>query len=288
MFEFKTLLSKLQHKKLAIHTRKKGSASGKYLTKRSGASIEFNDYRSYQLGDDIRQIDWNVYGRTKKHYIKTFLDEHMYEVGIVLDYSNSMQASEEKWKLAKMIAASISFVTLNGEDQLQYVLPKNNRLFVRKAKGKRSSYQTFQQIYETNEKLTSQMFFEQCIIAMPKTPQMMFVISDFLEPIHHLEKLVKQMTNYYQYIYFIQVMDEKELNPSYEGDVSLEDSETKSELSISMNKELIDKYENRLANHNKMVELLVHKHGGNYLLCGTDKDPYELIIKDFVRKEIFV
>ena len=132
------------------------------------------------------------------------------------------------------------------------------------------------------------MFFEQCIIAMPKTPQMMFVISDFLKPIHHLEKLVKQMTNYYQYIYFIQVMDEKELNPSYEGDVSLEDSETKSELSISMNKELIDKYENRLANHNKMVELLVHKHGGNYLLCGTDKDPYELIIKDFVRKEIFV
>ena len=288
MLEFKTLLSKLQHKKLAIHTRKKGSTSGKYLTKRSGASIEFNDYRIYQLGDDIRQIDWNVYGRTKKHYIKTFLDEHMYEVGMILDYSNSMQVSKEKWNLAKMIAACISFVTLNGEDQLQYVLPKNNRLYVRKAKGKRFSYQTFEQIYQTNEQLTNQLFFEQCVVAMPKTPQMVFVISDFLEPIDYLEKLVRQMTNYYQYIYFIQVMDEKELNPTYEGDVSLQDSETTRELSISMNKELIDNYETRLAHHNKSLELLVHKHGGNYLLCGTDKDPYELILKDFVRQEIFV
>lgn len=288
MEDFKQFLSKLQHKKLAMKRFKKGKNSGNYLTKKTGVSNEFNDYRVYQRGDDIRQIDWNVYGRTKKHYIKTYLDEHMHEVGIFLDYTNSMQTNEDKWKLAKLIMASISFVTLNNEDQLQYNFALNNQLFIKKAKGKRMSHHTFQEIIYSGEHIKDQKFFEQCHKTLPKTPQMIFIISDFLEPIDTLEKLVRQMTNQHSFLYFIQVLSKEEINPTFVGDIQLTDSETNKELPISMNQALIEKYEHKLLAHNKKIELLVKKFGGNYLLCSTDQDPFELILKEFVRKEIFM
>lgn len=288
MEDFKQFLSKLQHKKLAMKRFKKGKNSGNYLTKKTGVSSEFNDYRVYQRGDDIRQIDWNVYGRTKKHYIKTYLDEHMHEVGIFLDYTNSMQTNEDKWKLAKLIMASISFVTLNNEDQLQYNFALNNQLFIKKAKGKRMSHHTFQEIIYSSEHIKEQKFFEQCHKTLPKTPQMIFIISDFLEPIDTLEKLVRKMTNQHSFLYFIQVLSKEEINPTFVGDIQLTDSETNKGLPISMNQALIENYEHKLLAHNKKIELLVKKFGGNYLLCSTNQDPFELILKEFVRKEIFM
>lgn len=288
MEDFKPFLTKLQHKKLAIKSFKRGKTSGNYLTKKTGISNEFNDYRVYQLGDDIRQMDWNVYGRTKKHYIKTFLDEHMHEVGVFLDYTNSMQSNVEKWKLAKFIAASIAFVTLNGEDSLHYNLAKNERLFIKKTKGKRSSQATFRDILQSNDSIKNQNFFEQWQAFLPKQTQAIFIISDFLEPIETIEKVVKKLASTYTFFHFIQVLNKEEMHPTYRGDIRLTDSETNTELPISMNQTLIKKYEQKILLHNQKIEMLVKKHGGNYLLCTTNQDPLELLLKEFVKKEIFL
>lgn len=57
-------------------------------------SLDFSDFREYTLGDDVRQVDWNVYARTEKYYIKRFLDEQEMRVHILLDATRSM--GEEK------------------------------------------------------------------------------------------------------------------------------------------------------------------------------------------------
>ena len=58
-----------------------GYFGGKHLVKSYGQTVEFADYREYQLGDDIRRIDWNLYGRFEKFFIKLFTDENIFNKG---------------------------------------------------------------------------------------------------------------------------------------------------------------------------------------------------------------
>ena len=67
-----------------------GFFGGKHLVKTYGQTVEFADYREYMLGDDIRRIDWNLYSRFEKYFLKLFTDERQMHTQIFLDCSGSM------------------------------------------------------------------------------------------------------------------------------------------------------------------------------------------------------
>lgn len=99
------LYKKLGTMRLSTKSKLRGQHKGSHRSSRFGASMDFSDYRTYHMGDDVRQIDWNVFARSEKYYIKRFLDEQEMRVHLVVDATKSM-ATEGKWQLAKQLTAA--------------------------------------------------------------------------------------------------------------------------------------------------------------------------------------
>lgn len=121
--------SKLHTLRMSIAMRLAAGMSGGRKSNAKGNSVEFSDFREYQLGDDIRRIDWNAYGRFDKLYIKLFMEEKEGIFQIFLDTSKSMDFGEaNKGVCAARIAAALSYVVLENSDRLYLNLMKEGKL----------------------------------------------------------------------------------------------------------------------------------------------------------------
>lgn len=94
---------------------------GDRLAKISGTSIEFADYRKYLPGDDIRHIDWNVYGRTERLYLKTFREEIDFSTHILVDASESMlyPRGDKKFEYVRNLALALSYIGLSTHSSVK-------------------------------------------------------------------------------------------------------------------------------------------------------------------------
>ena len=92
---------------------------GERKSKRRGSSVEFADHRNYTVGDDLRHIDWNVYGRLDKLFLKLFLEEEDLHVYTLLDTSLSMDfGTPTKLHYGKQVAAALAFIGLVNHDRV--------------------------------------------------------------------------------------------------------------------------------------------------------------------------
>ena len=102
-----------------------GFFGGKHLVKTYGQTVEFADYREYQLGDDIRRIDWNLYSRFEKFFLKLFTDERQMHTKIYIDASRSMAyGSAEKARQALKMAAVIAYLSICEMDRVSIFVIK--------------------------------------------------------------------------------------------------------------------------------------------------------------------
>ncbi|WP_052350330.1 DUF58 domain-containing protein [Paenibacillus gorillae] len=122
LFPDLTLLARLDQMSVAAGNRVKGTLAGKRRSSSLGGSQEFADYRPYAPGDDIRRLDWNVYGRTGRAYMRQYWDEQELTVHMLVDVSRSMSFGEEsehnKLRFALRLAACIGYASLTGEDRV--------------------------------------------------------------------------------------------------------------------------------------------------------------------------
>ncbi len=92
---------------------------GERKSKRRGSSVEFAEHRNYTVGDDLRHIDWNVYGRLDKLFLKLFLEEEDLHVYTLLDTSLSMDfGTPTKLRYGKQVAAALAFIGLVNHDRV--------------------------------------------------------------------------------------------------------------------------------------------------------------------------
>src|SRR5215475_6354922 len=106
---------------LALVSRKVfvGRMKGERKSRRRGSSVEFAEHRNYTAGDDLRHIDWNVYGRLDKLFLKLFLEEEDLHVYTLLDTSLSMDfGTPTKLRYGKQVAAALAFVGLVNHDRI--------------------------------------------------------------------------------------------------------------------------------------------------------------------------
>src|SRR5260221_3115000 len=155
------LLRRLEQFPLLAARRAKSSARGERRSRRRGQSVEFADYRPYVPGDDFRYLDWNLYGRLERLFLKLYEEERELPVRIFLDASESMTFGEpRKFDFARQVAAAVGYVALSGFDRVS-VIPfpeppdrgmaeaaaRNMELAVRASlravRGKRSALQFF-------------------------------------------------------------------------------------------------------------------------------------------------
>src|SRR4028119_2309753 len=114
------LLKKLDALSLQARKAFTGSSRGEKRSTRRGTSVEFADFRPYHMGDDIRRIDWNAYGRFEKLYLKMFLEEEDLDLTILLDASRSMGFGNPTKLLAgARLAGAIGYVGLSNFDRVR-------------------------------------------------------------------------------------------------------------------------------------------------------------------------
>ena len=125
---------------IATSSKLRGHHKGSHRSQRFGSSLDFSDYREYALGDDMRQVDWNVFARTEKFFIKRFLDEQEMRVHILLDSSRSM-GEEKKWLFARQIVASSRNDGIERDDRsFLFYLRRAETFFRRKGATYRKAY----------------------------------------------------------------------------------------------------------------------------------------------------
>jgi uncharacterized protein (DUF58 family) len=123
------LLRQLEQFQLLATRRAKSSAKGERRSRARGQSVEFADHRNYVPGDDFRYLDWNLYGRLDRLFLKLYEEERELPVRIFLDASESMTFGEpRKFDFARQVAAAIGYIALCGFDRVSVnVFPNAER-----------------------------------------------------------------------------------------------------------------------------------------------------------------
>ena len=216
---------------LAFNLRKDlgGFFGGKHLVTTYGQTVEFADYREYMLGDDIRRIDWNLYSRFEKYFIKLFTDERQMHVHIYIDCSGSMgKVNPNKGAYAIAVAAAIGYLAIHNMDKVSYHLIKGSKAEnpFGTIVGKRAFFRamtTLEQIEFTDEADISS-----AIVGDPNVGTgdgMSVIISDFFSD-NDWKKGVDYLVYKKNQVLLAQVYSPDELDPSYTDRVHLRDSES--------------------------------------------------------------
>ena len=113
-------IARLEHLRLKTRREFAGMGKGSHLSPRRGSSLEFNDFRHYSRGDDFRFIDWGLYGRTDKYYIKLYKEEEDLLTYIFLDASASMgyPQRDRKFEAAVATTLAVAYVALASGDRV--------------------------------------------------------------------------------------------------------------------------------------------------------------------------
>ncbi|MFC7687523.1 DUF58 domain-containing protein [Ureibacillus sp. GCM10028918] len=270
-------VSKISRLSIATSSKLRGQHKGGNRSQRFGSSLDFSDFREYTLGDDVRQVDWNVYARTEKYFIKRFLDEQEMRVHILLDATRSMN-EEKKWVFARQIASAIGLMVLNRDDRLSfsYVGEMSALPFRRKGATYRKH---FLQIVSGLEKANgTSSFAREGFKVLPKDSTVLFVITDGLEPIAQWEEFFKRLPRFAGDIRCIQILTENELNPSYKGDVRLIDAETARDVNVSVSNRVLAAYEKSREAHEKEFDALSNRFGIRKI---------QLVVEDGLQNAIF-
>src|SRR5262245_51856486 len=147
------LLRRLEQFQLLAQRRAKRSLRGERRSRARGQSVEFADYRNYVAGDDFRYLDWNLFGRLDRLFLKLYEEERELPVTIFLDASESMTfGTPRKFDFARQIAAAVGYVALCGFDRVSVVIfpdvlgESALRGALRSVRGRKSSLQFFQNL----------------------------------------------------------------------------------------------------------------------------------------------
>lgn len=279
--------SKLNHLKLAMHIRLDKGLSGGRKSSAKGSSVEFSDFREYLPGDDIRRIDWDVYGRLDKLYVKQFMEEKEAFYHIFLDTSASMDFGEQKKSvMALRLAAVFAWLVLKQLDRVEILTLRDGRLGKTSPVAGRESFQrllkeleqvTFTGTTRINEAVRRSSFWGRGIC---------IVISDFLDP-EGVEETIRYLTFKKQEILLIQVLAREELHFEEEGTLALEDMETGEQVRVTMTRQTVKAYEDALEAHNQSLQKLAKRYGCAWQQVTADEDLEKVVFHTLKQKGIF-
>ncbi len=277
-------LRKLQRLKIASHKSFLGNRQGTHLSKRRGQGLEFSDFRPYTAGDDFRHIDWGVYGRTDRLYIRQFRAEEDLNVLVLLDTSSSMNfpAEQNKYEFAKRIALSLGFIAIANGDPVTFSLMGQRNT------AKFQAMSSFSQaIKELMSSRTIKNFdYIQAIyaaIADQKIPGKCFLISDFLFDTDLQFKMLDILRAKNYEITVIQVLAPIELSLENINSQYLVDSETGESLEIDFNSTIKGQYQKLLTQHQGELVDYCKEARISYIQLNTEEDFNTVVLRDFIK-----
>ncbi len=224
------LLARLKGLNLIAKTVVDGFMLGLHQSKRSGAGLEFSEYRPYQLGDDVRQIDWKLMARSDKFFVRNSEVETSVAVRILLDASASMQHEEDgitKFDYARWLAASLFYLAHQQGDAIGLYAVQTHITHVPAHHDKNQ----LKKIFSTLETLTPQGKWAEKtqlegLLSRSKRRELTIFISDMNE---HANEILNALIAYARLkneVILFHLVGANELEFNYKGEIEFEDLET--------------------------------------------------------------
>lgn len=299
------LLRRLEQFQLLAARRAKSSARGERRSRARGQSVEFADYRTYVHGDDFRYLDWNLYGRLERLFLKLYEEERELPVRIFLDASESMTFGEpRKFNFARQVTAAVGYVALSGFDRVSVIpFPAVNsdpdkepasrtaelaaRAALRSVRGKKSAIQFFQNLAvltaggpaNLNEALRrGALEARQAGLAV--------VLSDFLDPAGYEAGLTALVGRGFQ-VDLVQILAPDELSPGTFGDLRLVDSETGGTQEVTFGRYRLKRYQQAVQNFIQRLREFCQARGINFFSVSSKTPLEELLLRQLRKAEVW-
>jgi len=277
-------LRKLERLSLVVRRVFAGRMQGERRSSKRGASVEFADYRNYVMGDDFRRVDWNVYARLERLFLKLFIEEEDLSVHFLLDASESMKFGQPpKLLQAKRICAALAYAALSNHERVQIVCACNGTsAALRPMRGKHRASEMLEWLsgIEGGNEASIGGLAKRFALET-RRPGLAVVISDFFDP--ERESGIMALLSRRFEVVVIQVLDDEELRPSLVGDLRLVDSETGEAKEVTIGATLLRRYDQAMSEFCNSLEQFCRGRGANYLRA-ANSEPFEDLVLSYMRR----
>jgi len=262
-----------------------GKMKGERRSKRRGQSVEFADYRNYVVGDDLRFIDWNIYARLEKLFLKLFLEEEDLALYILADVSKSCDyGNPNKAMYIKKVAAALAYIGLVNYNRVSVVAMADGIVDSTGAlRGRRRVSQMIDFVSGLQPTGASN-FTESCrrFALQHRQKGVCVVISDFFVK-EGFEKGLRYVAGGKYDLYCIQTLSPQEIEPELQGDLKLKDMEDADMAEVSITQPLIKRYKANLNAYCLSLKDYITRRGGTYLFTSTAV-PFDTLVLNYLRE----
>jgi uncharacterized protein (DUF58 family) len=281
-------LRQLERLQLIMKAPVRGGLKGGRRSVKRGQSVEFADFRDYALGDDLRQLDWNVLARLEKLFVKLYVEEEDITIHFLLDASASMVAgTPPKLLFAKRAAAALGYIGLASEDRVavtalvarqgrrQVALRGSGRVFrLLAALSGIAAADGATDLHAATRHAAAQLTGRGVIV----------LLSDLLDPA--ADRVIRELAATGSELIVLHILSPEELDPMLEGDVRLVDVESGEGVDVTVDLATIDDYKARLAAWQQGFADLAAKRNATYVPVSTDLPLAELVFAELRRRRV--
>lgn len=282
-------LHKLERLEVLAKKVFRGLLRGEHTTARRGSGLEFSDFRRYRPGDDFRHIDWNIYSRLDRLFLKLYASEEDLTLHLLLDTSASMYFGEPvKFDYARRLAAALAYIGLNNMDRVgvsAFAGQLERSLPALKAKHHMAALLDFLRGLECSDMTRFEAPLSE-FASRNRHPGLVILISDLFSA-DNTQLGVEALRHRGHDVMVLQILAEEEIEPPLEGALDLLDAEDGSELRVTVDAELRALYQARLGRLLRDFEQYCSKRNIDYLRAST-AIPFEDVVLKYLRQGTFV
>lgn len=266
----------LSRRVTAVHT-------GSHQSTRTGAGLDIIDHRKYNQGDSLKRIDWNLYARTEKLYIRRFEEDKNLNMVILLDASSSMlfpDNTPNKFEYASTIAAGVSYIVMKHNDVYTIATFADDVDYTKAHKGRDDFLRTIDSL--TRISVSGNTKLADCtdsIYPRIKSKSMVLIISDFLDNLDSIRNSVNRLSRHE--LVLVHIYDESEINlpETVDGAIKFIDSETNEEISFTVGPNFKKEYASEYAKHIAELEKIAYDFKIPYFRVSIKNQPLDTVLK---------
>jgi uncharacterized protein (DUF58 family) len=278
-------LARLEQLELVSRKIFLGRMKGERRSKKKGQSVEFADYRNYVIGDDLRFLDWNLFARLERLFIRLFMEEEDLHFYVLLDNSLSMDfGNPTKLHYAKQVAAALAFIGLVNLDRV-VVEVFNDKLTqsLPPVRGKRSLWRVLDFLQKLAPAGPSNLKQALRTFSLKSSGKgIVVLLSDFMDKGGY-EDALRYLVARQMDIYAIQILSQEEIEPEIVGDLKLVDIEDQDEAEITVSAPLLKRYKQNLAAYRAALNDWCNRRGVAYLFT-SNQVPFDRLVLSYLRQ----
>ncbi|HLH74629.1 MAG TPA: DUF58 domain-containing protein [Chloroflexota bacterium] len=267
------LLHRLEGMTLVSRQRLANQGQGDRRSRLRGQSLQVVDFRSYAPGDDVRQVDWNFYGRSGELFVRLYEDEQVLTVHLLIDVSRSMDwGTPNKRQTSLALASALAYIVLGSYDRLaigflaDQVIGQAGPFW-----GRHQAAAAFAALAAApTASQTDSAASIASYLSRLRRPGLILFLSDLLSP--SAATGLRRLTAAGHEATVIHLLAPQEIDPEPAEDVRLIDRETNQSVEVHLDSETIARYRQRVAAWSEELAQICRERNARYLRLSTDQD----------------